>query len=139
FKHQPRLVFIERMLAQHDSPRAHRALSLVSKYRDQLDADSMHLLLARAALADGDLERATVQLQAVTKQDAPAVQRIRADILHRRGQHAEAWEALQRAADGRAAAGAHHHCVVCGRVSDTWSGYCDACERWDTFRSGLEP
>src|SRR5262249_1959853 len=69
FKHQPRLVFIERMLAQHDSPRAYRALSLVSKYRDQLDADSMHLLLARAALADGDLERATVQLQAVTKQD----------------------------------------------------------------------
>ncbi len=138
FKSQPRLVFIERMLAPDLGPRAQRAVALLHKYRDQLDADSVHLLQARIALAEGDLERAGAELKPVTKQDTPTVQRTWAEILYRRGEHAQAWDALRHAADHLGALATDHHCVVCGKFREGWIGYCDGCERWDTYRSGTE-
>lgn len=138
FKQHPRLVFIERMLAQDDAARTQRAVSLLTKYRDQLDADSVRLLLARTALSEGDLVRASAELQAVTKQDSPTVQRVWAEILYRRGEVEKAWDALRRAADHLGAGAADHHCSVCGRLSEAWSGFCEGCERWDTYRSGSE-
>lgn len=137
FKQHPRLVFIERLLAQDSAPRS-RAIALLSKYADQLDPGSVHLLLARVALADGDLNRAGTELQAISKQDSPTVQRTWAEILHRRGEHEKAWDALRTAADHLGAAASDHRCIVCGRVSEMWLGYCDGCERWDTYRSGSE-
>jgi len=137
FKHQPRLVFIERMLEQDASPRS-RAVTLLGKYRDQLDPDSVRLLFTRVALGDGDLPRAATELAAVGRQDSPTVQRARAEILHRRGEHVQAWEALRRAADHLGALATDHRCVECGRHSEAWTGYCDGCERWDTYRSGSE-
>jgi lipopolysaccharide biosynthesis regulator YciM len=138
FKQQPRLVFIERMLAQGDPAHTQRAVALLTKYREQLDADSVRLLLARIALGEGDLVRASAELQAVTKEASPTVQRVWAEILHRRGETEKAWDALRRAADHLGAGAADHHCVACGRVSAAWSGFCDGCERWDTYRSGTE-
>jgi tetratricopeptide (TPR) repeat protein len=137
FKQQPRLVFIERLLAQDATPRA-RGIALLGKYREQLDAASVHLLQARVALGDGDLARASTELQAVSQQETPTVQRTWAEILHRRGEHEKAWDALRSAADHLGAAASDHHCVVCGRFSEGWSGYCEGCERWDTYRSGSE-
>ena len=116
-----------------------RGIALLGKYRDQLDASSVHLLQARIALGDGDLARASTELQAVSKQDTPTVQRTWAEILHRRGEHEKAWDALRHAADTLGAGASDHHCVVCGRFSEIWSGYCEGCERWDTYRSGSEP
>jgi tetratricopeptide (TPR) repeat protein len=137
FKNQPRLVFIERMLALDAGPRS-RAVTLLGKYRDQLDLDSVRLLSARLALAAGDVDRADAELDAIERQDTPTVQRARAEILHRRGRHAEAWEALRRAADCLGALATDHRCAICGRLSEAWAGYCEGCERWDTYRSGTE-
>lgn len=138
FKSQPRLVFIERMLAADAAPHAPRAMALLQKYRDQLDADSVHLLLARIALAEGDLDRAGAELKTVATQDTPTVQRTWAEILHRRGEHTQAWDALRHAADHLGALATDHHCAVCGKFREGWIGYCDGCERWDTYRSGSE-
>jgi len=137
FKSQQRLVFIERMLAHDATPRS-RAVALLGKYRDQLDPDSVHLLSARIALAGGEFDRASSELDAISRQDTPTVQRARAELLHRRGQHAQAWEALRRAADALGALATDHRCAVCGRFSEAWVGYCEGCEQWDTYRSGAE-
>jgi len=138
FKNQPRLVFIERMLAQAPNARSHRAVGLLGKYRDQLEPDSVRLLLARVAMTAGDVERAAAELKGIRAQDTPAVQRAWADVLHQRGDTEHAWDALRRAADRLGAGATDHRCVVCGRVSDAWVGYCPGCERWDTVRSGTE-
>jgi lipopolysaccharide biosynthesis regulator YciM len=137
FRSHPRLVFIERLLAQDASPRS-RAVALLGKYRDQLDADSVRLLLARTALAEDKLEHAAAQLDAITRPDTPTVQRTRAELLHRQGEHAQAWEMLRRAADHLGAGATDHRCLACGRFSETWAGYCEGCEQWDTYRSGVE-
>jgi lipopolysaccharide biosynthesis regulator YciM len=138
FKAQPRLVFIERMLAQDSALHTRRAVTLLNRYSDRLDADSVHILLARIALAGGDLDRATAELKAVHQPASSTVDRLRAEILHRRGDHQRAWDALRHAADQLGASAADHRCIVCGRVSDAWTGYCLGCERWDTYRSGAE-
>lgn len=138
FKSHPRLVFVERLIAHDGGVTPHRGVTLLGKYREQLDADSTHLLQARVALADGDLERASSELTAVSKQDNPTVQRTWAEILHRRGQHEEAWTAICNAADHLGAAAGDHHCIVCGRFSEMWLGYCEGCDGWDTYRSGAE-
>jgi lipopolysaccharide biosynthesis regulator YciM/uncharacterized integral membrane protein len=138
FKAHPRLVFIERLLQRDAGASQHRAVALLGKYREQLDGDSVHLLLTQVALADGDLERASAELKAVGQQERPTVQRAWAEILHRRGQTDEAWAALRHAADHLGAGATDHHCTVCGRFSEVWVGYCEGCERWDTYRSGAE-
>jgi lipopolysaccharide biosynthesis regulator YciM len=138
FKHHPRLVFVERILALDAPARAQRAAGLLTKYRDRLDADSARVVLARIALGEGDLVRASAELEAAAKQDSPTVQRLWAEVLHRRGEHEKAWDALRRAADQIGAAASDHHCSVCGRISEAWTGYCVGCERWDTYRSGSE-
>jgi lipopolysaccharide biosynthesis regulator YciM len=125
------------MLGLDAGPRS-RAVILLGKYRDHLDADSVRLLSARIALAAGELDRAAAELDAIERQDTPTVQRARAEILHRRGQHAAAWEALRRAADRLGALDTDHRCAACGRLSETWAGYCEGCEQWDTYRSGAE-
>ena len=80
-------------------------MTLLGKYREQLDADSVHLLLARVALGDGDLERASSRAaRRSASRSSPTVQRTWAEILHRRGQTDEAWEALRDAADHLGAA-----------------------------------
>jgi tetratricopeptide (TPR) repeat protein len=138
FKAQPRLVFVERLLGRDAGAPQHRAVTLLGKYREQLAGDSVHLLLARVALADGDVELASTELKAVGRQESPTVQRMWAEILHRRGQTEEAWAALRHAADHLGASATDHHCTVCGRFSEAWVGYCEGCERWDTYRSGAE-
>lgn len=136
FKAQPRLVFIERMLA-HDG-HSPRAVGLLTKYRDQLEGDAVRLLLARVALADNHVDRAAAELESITKQDTVEVQRTWAEVLHRRGEHDRAWEALRRAADRLGALATDHRCIVCRKTVEAWSGYCDGCERWDTYRSTAE-
>jgi lipopolysaccharide biosynthesis regulator YciM len=139
FRGTPRLIFIERLLAAADSPRQReRALAMLGKQSDQVDQDSVRLLLARSALNDGAVDRAEAHLAAIGKPDTPTVQRCWAELHHQRGDHAAAWTALSKAADGLGAAAADHHCIVCGRTSEAWTGYCAGCERWDTYRSGTE-
>jgi tetratricopeptide (TPR) repeat protein len=140
FKASPRLVFVERLLASATSRREReRALALLGKHSDRVDPDGMHLLLASSALADDRLDAAERELAAVADQDAATVQRGWAELYHRRGDSTAAWTALSRAADRLGAAATDHCCTVCGRFSEAWVGYCEGCERWDTYRSGPEP
>ena len=120
--------------------RAHSAASLLlGKYRDQLDADSVHLLLARVALGDGDRRRAPApSSHAVRKQDTPTVQRTLGG------------DPAPRAASTKTPGGAAARPTVSAPAPPTttassaaasaraWAGYCEGCERWDTYRSGSE-
>lgn len=136
-RHQPRLVFVERMLAHERSSREHeRILALLGKHWNELDGDGARLLLARAALATGAFDTAERELRAIGRQDAPTVQRAWAELHHQRGEHTAAWTAISGAADRLGAAAADHRCTVCGRPSETWVGYCGGCGRWDTYRAG---
>jgi tetratricopeptide (TPR) repeat protein len=139
FRSHPRLVFIERLLATAGSPREReRVLAVLGKHSDQVDPDSLRLLLARAALSDAAVDRAEAHLAAITRSDTPTVQRCWAEVHHHRGDHAAAWSALTNAADRLGASATDHHCGSCGRISEAWTGYCPGCERWDTYRSGAE-
>ncbi len=138
FKNQPRLIFIERLLAHDGGSRSPRAVALLAKYREQLDADSVHTLLARIALAAGDVDRAAAELQGVTAQDHPSVQRAWAEVFHHRGDTDKAWEALRRAADHAGNGTGDQRCLVCGRSRASWVGHCEGCDRWDTYRPATE-
>ena len=48
------------------------------------------------------------------------MQRAWAEVLHRRGEHGDAWDALRRAADRLGAAATDHRCMppAAGRLSD---------------------
>lgn len=139
FRSTPRLVFIERLLAQEDGARERaRVLSLLQKHGDQTDADATHLIAARIAIEDGELDTAAAELQAVSKQDAPIAQRHWVEVYQRRGQLDEALKTLTVAVDRTDAPISGYRCTSCGRGSAAWTGYCSTCHQWDTFRSATE-
>ncbi len=134
---QPRLVFVERMLAHERSSREHgRILAMLGKHWDDLEGDGARLLLARTALASGGFDTAERELRAIGNQDAPTVHRAWAELHHQRGDQSAAWTALSHAADQLGATAADHRCSACGRASEAWEGYCRGCGRWDTYRAG---
>jgi lipopolysaccharide biosynthesis regulator YciM len=139
FRGTPRIVFIERLLAHEDGSRERRrVLSLMQKYGDQIDADAAHLVAARIAIAEDELDTAAAELQAVARQDAPIVQRHWAEVYQRRGQLDEALKALSGAVNQTDAPISGYRCTSCGRASESWSGYCPTCHKWDTCRAATE-
>jgi tetratricopeptide (TPR) repeat protein len=139
FKSMPRLVFIERLLSLRQGDREReRVVALMQKHRQQLDEDGVRLLTAQVEIAHDDLDKAAGELEAIGHQDAPAVQHCWAQLFHQRGQLQEAWKALSRAAAESGVDAGSYRCTSCGRCSDAWIGYCPACERFDTYRSGAE-
>lgn len=137
---QPRLVFIERLLAHERSAREHeRILALLGRQWSDIQGDGARLILARSALASGAFEVAERELRAIGGQQAPTVQRAWAELHHQRGDHAAAWTAISTAADRLGAGAADHRCTACGRASEAWVGYCGGCGRWDTYRASGEP
>jgi lipopolysaccharide biosynthesis regulator YciM len=138
FRAAPRLVLIERLLAQAGEGRERqRVVALLEKHRPQLDPDAVRLLLARIALERDDVDASANELQEVSRQDSPAVHRFWAEIHQRRGQSAEALRNLARIVDSTAPLNAYR-CSACGHTSREWTGYCPACNRWDSYRAGLE-
>jgi len=139
FKSTPRLVFIERLLSLRQGDRERqRVVALMQKYRQQLDEDGVRLLTAQVEIAEDDLDKAASELEAIGRQDAPAVQHCWAQLYHQRGQLQEAFKALSRATDASRIDAGTYRCTSCGRRSDAWTGYCPTCERFDTYRSGAE-
>ncbi len=132
FKAQPRRVLIERLLAHPDTPRdRQRTLSLMQKYQQQLDPDTVYLLATNAALQDGQTDAAASSLKAVSKQDSPLVQRHWGEIHQRRGRVDEALQALARAADATALS--TYRCKTCGRSNPEWTAHCPSCDSWDSY------
>lgn len=135
----PRVVLVERLLAQCTTPQERqRVLALVRKRQERFAPDAVRLLCAWAALADGEPDRAAAELEQVGNTALPAVQRLRAEIHRRRHQPDSAAEILARLADLGAGSGPACRCTACGRVENAWSGYCPGCEQWDTVRSAAE-
>jgi tetratricopeptide (TPR) repeat protein len=138
FRSVPRLVLIERLLAHAgDARERQRVIGLLDKQRPQLEPDAVHLFMARLALDRDDLEAAAAELQAVARQDEPVVQRYWAEVYRRRGQSAEALRSFARVADAEPLLGGYR-CTACGSLSGEWTGYCAHCERWDSYRAGIE-
>lgn len=139
FRSVPRIVFIERLLAQEEGARERqRVLSLMQKYGHQIDADAAHLIAARVAIGEDDLDTAATELQAVSKQEAPIVRRHWVQVYQRRGQLEEALKTLEGAVDQADAPISGYRCKSCGRASESWAGYCPSCHKWDTCRAATE-
>ncbi len=135
----PQTVIIERLLALQATPQERqRTLMLLKKTRQALDGDRFHLLTARTAIENGDLETATVELDAISGPDIPESHRLWAEVHRRRGQFEHAFKALSRACDGAAVAPTGYRCRVCSHLADAWSGHCSSCHQWDTYRSAVE-
>ena len=47
-------------------------------------------------------------------------------------------EALRRAADHSDNGAGSQRCIVCGHLRESWVGYCEACDHWDTYRPVAE-
>jgi tetratricopeptide (TPR) repeat protein len=136
FRNTPRIVFVERLLAHEEGERERsRVISLMQKYGNPIDADAAHLIAARVAIGADELDTAAAELQAVVKQDAPIVQRHWVEVYQRRGQLDEALKTLAGAVNQTDAPISGYRCTSCGRASESWSGYCSTCHKWDTCRS----
>lgn len=135
----PRAVLVERLLAQGTTPHERqRTLTLMRKRQERFAPDTVRLLTAWAALADGEPDRAAAELDQLGKADLPAAQRLRAEIHRRRREPDPAIEILDRLADLGAGRWPGYRCTACGRVENAWSGFCAGCEQWDTFRAAAE-
>jgi lipopolysaccharide biosynthesis regulator YciM len=137
FKTTHRGVLFERLLAHQSTPRdRQRVLALLKKYQPQMDADEVRLLVARAALEDGNVDLVEAELEGISRSDLPGVQRLWTEIHRRRGQLDKALRFSTQLAD-RAAPLKGYSCSACGEQAETWSGYCSGCQRWDTYRPTL--
>jgi lipopolysaccharide biosynthesis regulator YciM len=139
FRTVPRAVLIERMLSQQPNLKdRQRTVALMKKYQQEMGPDSVHILAARIALEDGDAGAAVTELDAVAQQEAPAVQRLRAQVHRTRNEMDQALQALTKLAEETGDQSTGYRCTNCGRVEPEWVGYCPACEKWDTYRSVVE-
>jgi len=136
-RNQPRTVLFDRLAAMATETRHRdRLRTVLRKLRaDAVNADSVRLQNAQLHLADGNLDAAARELEAV--QDAAAPQllhRLWAEIHQRRGQVEQAFAAFARA-DGHAQ---RYRCKTCQRCVPEWTGYCPQCGAWDSYRATVE-
>jgi len=139
FRSVPRMVLIERILAQQSTPKdRQRTLGLAKKQLQQAAPDTVHLLAARLAIENGDLTDAATELEAVTQQEEVPVQRLWARLHRERNQTDQALAAFARATNRMTGQASGYRCTNCGRATEEWEGYCTGCGEWDTYRSVLE-
>jgi lipopolysaccharide biosynthesis regulator YciM/uncharacterized integral membrane protein len=139
FRTTPRAVLIERILSQQTNAKdRQRTVAAMKKYQQEMGADSVHIIAARVALEDGDPAAAAAELDAVTRQTAASVQRLRAQVYRARNETDQAIEALTKLAEETGAQSTGYRCTSCGQVEPEWTGYCLACQSWDTYRSVIE-
>jgi lipopolysaccharide biosynthesis regulator YciM len=135
FRSVPQTVLIERMFSQQSSPKEReRTLALMKKYETQLGADSVRVTAARANLENGDVSACATELEAISRQSAPAVQTLWAEVHRRRNEPDHALKAFENAVEGSSACLDGYLCTNCGRVAGVWTGYCTGCRECDTYR-----
>jgi len=134
----PRTVIAERLAsAAPDRSARDRLRNILRKLRgNNLDAGAVHVLAAHLWLSDGELDAVQKELGAVS---GPAERSIRyhlarAWVNEQRGRTVEALNAYRQLPG----ADLEYRCTACKRPSHSWSAYCRACRRWDTFRSSIE-
>lgn len=137
-RERPATVLFERLIAQQPGARDRlHVLGLLRKLRNPSHPDHVHALIARTALQSANVELAATELESISQQDTPSIHRLWAEMHRQRGEVDRALRSLSRAADdGRPVSG--YTCAVCGRRRQEWTGTCDQCGNWNTYRSVFE-
>jgi len=134
----PRTVLADRLAAIASQPRHYdRLRTVLRKLRAaQVDEPNVHVLTAQLYLADGHVDEAARELEAIKSDgDGGALyHRLWGEVRQRRGQLADAVSAYARAAG----TGTSYRCRACQRATDQWVGYCSGCGQWDSYRSAVE-
>ncbi|HYD48806.1 MAG TPA: tetratricopeptide repeat protein [Terriglobales bacterium] len=134
----PRTVLVERLSQLAQEPkRQDRLCSLLGKLRaEEANLDHARLYAAQIQLMAGRVSEAGNELDAIAAEDGPSLlHRLRAEVLHKRGQTDQALSAYGQAGRG---VPLEHRCRSCSRASEVWLGYCPSCAAWDSFRSTVE-
>jgi tetratricopeptide (TPR) repeat protein len=134
----PRTVLLERLAAIATETRHRdRLRTLLRKLRtDQVNAAHVHLLTAQLHLADGNVDAAARELEAVGHEGpAPALlHHLWGEVHRHRGQLEQAMNAYAHASD----AACTYQCTGCQRTTAEWVGWCAQCGRWDSYRAAVE-
>ena len=132
----PRTVLVERLAAIATEPRHRdRLRTVLRKLRsDQIDAGHVHLLTAQLQLADGNIDAAAHELEAVEDRPNGLRHHLWGEVHRSRGQLDQALNAFMHA-DGNPRG---YHCTHCERSADEWVGYCPQCRHWDSYRAAVE-
>jgi tetratricopeptide (TPR) repeat protein len=134
----PCLVLMQRLLAQQHTERdRQRTLNLLRKL-PEVDADTIRFFAARAAFDEGKFDVAATELQAVAKQDHPAVYRLWADIHRQRGMVRDALKAFAQLAEASSVADSPP-CPFCQRSGQMKTTAGPPCRHWDGYRAVVGP
>lgn len=132
-----RSVFVDRLLRIATEPKHRERLrSLLSKLRDTVHADAVHVWMAETFLADRNAEQAARELEAVQTPASviPDFDRLWAEVHRLRGQVEQSLQAFARACRELPL----YRCQKCEHLSADWVGVCPKCHGWDTFRARIE-
>lgn len=135
---RPRSVFVQRLAdVATEARHRDRLAGILHKLRgDSVNGDSLRLLLAYLQLLNDRVAEAAKELDLVREPAAapPFIHHLRGQILHRRGQLAEAIAEFERASSSPWA----YRCRRCGHTGADCVGRCPACGAWDSHRAAVE-
>ena len=133
-RHRPAPALLERLIRLHADRPARVSRFLRRLQRRHPDAPAVPLLLVRHLLAQGELDAAAGELEALPASAAsrPQAHALWGELHRRRGNHTLAAESLARVVE-TGGGGAAFHCSGCQRPAPAWAAYCAACRRWNTF------
>ena len=131
----PCLVLMQRLMAQQQSERDRQRTLGVMRKLPQIDDDTIHFFAARAAFDEGKFDVAARELQAVRKQDHPALYRLWADIHRQRGLVRDALKAFAQLTEATAVADSPP-CPFCHRSVQAKDAS-PTCRYWDGYRAAI--
>lgn len=139
-RHHPAAILLDRLesaYAEHGEPAKVAEVYQELKHRHP-DVPAVGVWFARHLLAQGGIERAAHELEAVPEPLASSgpVAMLWGDVHLARGEQAEAADAFRRAACS--SLGDAFACTACAERRAEWTGRCPSCGRWDTMQAPSE-
>jgi tetratricopeptide (TPR) repeat protein len=131
----PCLLLIERLFAELKGPRERQRLLAVLRRVPDAGADTVHYLLARSAMEEGNIDQAAAELQQIGDREQPAVQRLWAEIYRQRGALREALRTVAQLADNDPNRRDGFACRLCGRVPLPRGAAVPGCKYWNEIRA----
>jgi tetratricopeptide (TPR) repeat protein len=141
-RRQPAAVLLERLerldLSEGNPERTTRRYRRLQ--RRHPESPALTLMLVRHLLAQEKIEEATETLNLLPAAVAthPLVHVLWGDVHRRHGNHSLAAETYARVFGTDLGILAPFECATCRRPADAWTGYCDECRRWGTYRARAE-
>jgi lipopolysaccharide biosynthesis regulator YciM len=108
--------------------------------RRHRDSTAVPLLFARHLITRGALDDAAELLAGLpsTLEGHPLPQALWGELHRRRGNDKLAAESLSRAVGPDLGLLTPYRCDACRQPADAWSGFCESCRRWGTYRAEAE-